>query len=114
MSVFDRLKNILKNVPGVTDDGIKAWVSEAETESNLTEDENANAVYYLALALAYESIALDAARFFSYTDAEESVDKTKIFDNYMQLAANARTNFRKQARGRFGATQTHVGRADNR
>lgn len=114
MSVFDRLKNRLKNVPGVTDADITTWVSEAETESEITEADNANAVYYLALAIAYETIAQDAARYFSYKDSEESVDKKNIFANYMQLASNARTNFRKQARGRFGATQTHLGRADNR
>ncbi len=113
MSVAERLKNRLKNVPGVTDPDIEAWVSEAEQESGMTEDENADAIFYLALSIAYEYVATNAANFFSYQDGEESVDKTKVFDNYMQLAANARTNYRKYRRGK-GASQTHVARADNR
>lgn len=113
MSVFERLKERLKNVPGVTDADITAWAGESVAESGISEEENDNAVLYLALAIAYESIAGNAARFFKYTDGEESVDKTNIFANYTQLAKDARKQYRKYRRGN-GASQSHVARADRR
>jgi len=113
VSVFERLKERLKNVPGVTDADITAWADESVAESGISEEENDNAVLYLALAIAYESIAGNAARFFKYTDGEESVDKTNIFANYTQLAKDARKQYRKYRRGN-GASQSHVRRADGR
>lgn len=113
MSVEERLKNRLQNVSGVTDADIEAWVSEAKHEADLTEAENADAVFYLALTIAYEFIATNAANYFKYTDGEESVDKSMVFDNYLKLAEQARKQYRKYRRGR-GASQTHVGRADCR
>lgn len=114
MSVVERLKKRLSNVPGVTDADIDMWVGEAESESGLTEDDNANAIFYLALSYAYERIASDAARYFKYTDRDEAVDKTNIFDNYMKLANRAGLNYRKALRGGRGAFQTHPKRADGR
>jgi hypothetical protein len=114
MAVFERLQSRLSKVPGVTSEDIAVWVQESEAESGLTEAENENAILYLAVAIAYESIASDAARFFTYSDGEEQVDKTTIFANYMSLAKDARKNYRKQVRGRFGASQTHASRADKR
>lgn len=114
MAVSERLERRLSKVPGVTTEDIAMWVIESVTESGITEEENENAVFYLALAIAYETIASDAARFFSYGDAEENVDKSNIFANYMSLAKDARKNYRKQIRGRFAASQTHVGRMDKR
>ena len=113
MLVFERLKERLKNVPGVTDADITAWADESVAESGISEEENDNAVLYLALAIAYESIAGNAARFFKYTDGEESVDKTNVFANYMELAKDARKQYRKYRRGN-GASQSHVKRADGR
>lgn len=113
MAVSDRLSARLSKVPGVTSADIADWTAEAKTESGLAEGENDNALYYLALAIAYETIAGDAARYFSYTDGEESVNKTGIFANYMTLARNARKNYRKYRRGN-GASQTFAKRADGR
>lgn len=112
MAVSDRLENRLSKVPGVTPADVSTWEQEAVTESGLTEEENENAVFYLALAIAYETIAGNAAHFFKYTDGEESVDKSNIFANCMKLAKEARKNYRKQVRGRFGASQSHAARAD--
>ncbi|WHY01870.1 hypothetical protein QNH29_06475 [Neobacillus sp. DY30] len=103
----------LAKVPGVTPYDVAMWAEESETESGLTESENENAVFYLALAIAYETIAANAAQFFKYTDGEESVDKTNIHANYVKLATAARKNYRKYLRGR-GASQSHTGRADER
>lgn len=114
MAVSSRLQARLSKVPGVTPADIAEWVAEALEESQITEEENENAILYLALTIAYETIATNAASYFSYTDGEEAVDKTKVYANYMQLAKEARRNYRKQLRGRFGASQSHAGRADNR
>lgn len=113
MSVSDRLKNRLKNVPGVTDADIDAFVTDAEQESGLSKEEKPDAIFYLALSFAYEFAATNAANFFSYQDGEETVNKSMIFDNYMKLAIDARNKYQKYRRGR-GASQTHVGRADAR
>lgn len=113
MAVSDRLQTRLSKVPGVTSDDIVIWVGESEIESGLAESENENAVFYLALAIAYETIAANAANFFKYTDGEESVDKSNVHANYMKLATTARKNYRKYLRGR-GASQSHVGRTDLR
>jgi hypothetical protein len=113
MAVSERLQTRLSKVPGVTSVDIATWVDESEAESGLKETENENAVFYLSLAIAYESISANAASFFKYTDGEESVDKSNIHANYMKLASTARKNYRKYLRGR-GASQTHIGRADER
>ncbi|MFJ5716536.1 hypothetical protein [Neobacillus sp. NPDC093127] len=112
MAVSDRLENRLSRVPGVIAADISTWVKEAEAESGITEAENENAVFYLALAISYETIACSAAHYFKFTDGEESVDKSNIFSNYMKLAKEARKQYRKQVRGRSGASQSHVARAD--
>lgn len=113
MTVSERLQARLNNVPGVTSADIVDWVAEAVAESEITEEENANAVFYLALCIAYETIASNAAHYFKYTDGEEMVDKSNVYANYMQLAKESRKNYRKYKRGN-GASQTHVGRADCR
>ncbi|EJQ06632.1 hypothetical protein ABHP49_004784 [Bacillus cereus] len=111
MTVSERLQSRLSKVPGVTSTGIDAWLAEALVESDFTEEDNANAVFYLALTFAYEAIAADSARFFKYTDGEEAVDKSMIFANYQRLAADARKQYRKYRRGK-GASQSFAKRAD--
>ena len=64
MKVSERLESRLAKVPKVTPEDIGNWLAEAETESELTEELNANAVFYLALSFAYESIAADAGAIF--------------------------------------------------
>lgn len=118
LTVIQRLESRLSKVPGVTADDIGMWVAESVAESGFTEEDNANAIFYLALYNAYSAIASDAARYFSYGDRDETVDKTGVFENYMELAREARLNYRKARKetgGRsFTAYQTHVGRADRR
>lgn len=111
MTVKERLKTRLRKVPGVTEADLAEWIAESVAESGFDEEENANAVLYLALAIAYETVAGDSARFFSYTDGEEAVDKSNVFANYMRLAQAARKQYRGYMRGR-GASQTHAARAD--
>lgn len=118
LTVIKRLQSRLSKVPGVTSDDIDMWVAESVAESGFTEEDNANAVFYLALYNAYSAIASDAARYFSYGDRDEVVDKTKVFKNYKELAKEARLNYRKAKKEgggtSFSAYQTHAGRADCR
>ncbi len=114
MNVGERLSNRLRKIPGVTPEDILVWIADAEAEFNGQDESNETALFYLALYIAYETIAGDAARFFKFTDGEESVDKTAVFDNYMKLAKSARQNYSRFLRGGFASSQTHVGRADKR
>ena len=113
MTVSERMKSRLSKVPGVTQDDIDDWIAEAIAESGLTEEENPNAIFYIALAIAYETIATNAANYFSYTDGEESVNKTNVYANYMKLAESARKYYRKYKRGN-GASASYLKRADDR
>ncbi|MRX54696.1 hypothetical protein GJU41_12000 [Bacillus idriensis] len=116
-TLSERLTKRFRNVPGVTTIDVADWLTEAQLESELIEGTDVNtdnAIIYLAFALGCEVIAADAARYFKYGDGEENVDKSAVFGNYMALAKDARKNYRKHVRGRSGATQSHVGRADDR
>lgn len=113
MAVSVRLQTRLSKVPNVDPADIAEWLEEALAEASVTEEENENAILYLALAIAYESLASSEARSFKYTDGEESVDKTNVYGNYMALAKDARKQYRIHLKG-YGATQSHVGRVDKR
>jgi hypothetical protein len=100
MAIAERLTKRFRNVPGVTTTDVTDWIAEAETESGLTAGEaDDNALLYLSYALGYESIATDAARYFTYKDGEESVDKTAVFANYMKLAEIARLRYSRYKGG---------------
>lgn len=111
----ERLTKRFRNVPGVTSDDIADWISEAEAESGkATGGAGDNALLYLALSIGCSVIATDAARFFSYQDAEESVNKRGIADEYRKQAGWARKMYAAQLRGGFAAFQTNPARADGR
>lgn len=52
-----------------------------------------NRVLAYASAELATNISVDAARYFSYTDGEESVDKTMISEQYRKLALQFRTDY---------------------
>lgn len=117
MALVDRLIKRFKGVPGVTSDDCTDWITEAEAESGLNEEEAANtdnALLYLAYAIGCVVIATDAARYFKYTDAEESVDKTMVAAQYLKLAEWARGQYADQLRGSTGASARYPARADGR
>ena len=115
-TIGERLTKRFRNVPGVTTDDIADWVTEAEEESGLIEGVTApedNALLYLALSIGCKVIAADAARFFTYKDSDETIDKTKIFDNYMRLSSDALARFVYHKNGGGSRTLTPK-RADER
>lgn len=118
-TVIERLTKRFRNVPGVTSTDLADWVAEAETESGIVADgtettvnEN-NAVTYLAFSLGCRVIATDAARFFTYKDGEESIDKTNIFENYMRLSLESLSQYKYHRDGGGSRTLTPK-RADDR
>jgi hypothetical protein len=98
-------------VPGVTVDDVWDWHTEAMNESGITEG-NDNAVLYLAFSIGCQAIATDAARYFKYTDGEENVDKTNVFDNYSKLAREALARYYYYKKG--GSSTLTPKRRDNR
>ena len=113
MKVSERLESRLAKVPKVTPEDIGNWLAEAETESELTEELNANAVFYLALSFAYESIAADAGAIFLIQMAKNRLINQRSFANYKKLSADALKKYRKYRRGK-GTHQTFAKRADGR
>jgi hypothetical protein len=112
----ERLTKRFRNVPGVTWAEVADWLIEAEEESGISEGEivsNNNALVYLAFSIGCKAIATDAARYFSYTDGEEQIDKTNIFENYMRLSLEALTQYRYYKNGGGSRTLTPK-RADER
>lgn len=114
-TLSERLTKRFRGVPGVESTDIADWIAEAEAESGHTAGTTAdNALLYLALSIGCSVIATDAARFFRYTDGEETVDKTGVFDKYTKLARDARRQYNVQIRGGYGAFASHPARADGR
>ncbi|SET69111.1 hypothetical protein SAMN05216389_1216 [Oceanobacillus limi] len=115
-TVEERVLNRLTKIPGVTSADVARWVGEATNESGITEGEESyldNALVYLSLHLAYEEISTDAARYFTYTDRDETVDKTNVFENYSKLANQALRKYRYHRNGGTSITVTPE-RADHR
>jgi hypothetical protein len=112
----ERLIIRFKNVPGVTWVEVADWLTEAKEESGLVEGNvvsDNNALIYLAYSMGCKAIATDAARFFKYSDGEENVDKTNIFENYMRLSLDALPQYRYYKNGGGSRTVTPK-RADER
>ena len=115
-AVSSRLTTLFKRVPGVTSADIAEWLAEAQLESQLqdgvspTDD---NALVYLAYSIGCRAIAADAARYFEYSDGEERINKTNIFENYMRLSQDAYAKYKYYRNGGGSRTLTPK-RADGR
>lgn len=108
-TLSERLTKRFRNVPGVTTVDIADWLAEAKEESGIAEGtvtSDNNALLYLAFSIGCRTIATDAARYFKYTDGEENVDKTNIFENYMRLSLEALQQFRYHRNGGGSRTLT--------
>lgn len=90
-----RLKTRFRNVPGVEDADIDAWLTEALytygysplTAADIPDSETP-LVLLLAQIQGVRAIAISVAHYFKYTDAEETVDKTMVSEQYRKLAAD--------------------------
>jgi hypothetical protein len=107
-----RLQSKFRNVPNVTQEDCNDWVADAVTlHGNETDTV---LVLTLAQAIGARSIALNVAHYFSYSDGDESVDKTMLADQYLRIATEFQTAYtnNKATVGGNGATFTIVKRAD--
>lgn len=90
-----------KNVPNITADDCGTWIDSALLAEGFatTEDIPQDRLYVfmiLAQAEGAMDIAMSAAHYFSYSDGDEHVDKTKIPFEYRQLEKELRDKYRQE------------------
>lgn len=110
-----RLQSKFKNVPNVTLADCTDWVTDAVAIHGNETDEVL--VLYLAQAEGARNIALNVAHYFSYSDGDESVDKTMLADQYLRIANEFNTVYLTNkatlsSSGDSGSTFKIVKRAD--
>jgi hypothetical protein len=113
-SLVTRLQSKFKNVPNVTLEDCGDWITDAvslhgnETDTTL--------VLLLAQAEGARNIALNVSHYFSYSDGDESIDKTMLADQYIRISnefLNAYNSNKASGTGSSsGATFTIIKRAD--
>jgi len=88
-----RLATRFSGVPGVTDADLSAWLTEASysygyspTTLDTVPDAETPLVLLLAQIQGARAIAFSTAHYFKYTDAEETVDKTMVSEQYRDMA----------------------------
>lgn len=98
-----RLRARFKDVPGVEDADLDAWLTEAvyiygytpDTVDQIPDVETPR-VLLLAQIQGARAIAIATAHYFKYTDAEESIDKTGISERYRILAADLTEEYERE------------------
>jgi len=99
--IAERLQRKFKDVPGVDATDTLEWVEEAalalgyQADAEI-DDRHVSIVLLYAQATGYDEIALNAAHYFKYTDAEEAVDKTMIAEQYRKLAQDLWTRYKRE------------------
>ena len=102
--VFQRFKD----VPNVTEEDAEAWTLRAFIEHGYAEDANVpdNQTMLLLLYAEWDAalnLAMNTAYYFEYKDAEESVDKRLVSEQYRRLATELRKRYdAKKAEGSGG------------
>ena len=97
-----------KDVPNVTEEDAEAWTLRAFIEHGYAEDANVpdNQTMLLLLYAEWDAalnLAMNTAYYFEYKDAEESVDKRLISEQYRRLATELRKRYdAKKAEGSGG------------
>ena len=106
MAIVEKLQaRLTRRFNGINDDQITAVIADA---IELHEYANAEAVPVadLSLLLAYTSaelateLSVNAASYFSFTDGEESIDKTKVMANYSALADKFKIEYQAELAAR--------------
>lgn len=101
IDLVPRLLHRFKEVPGVTDADVTAWLEWSFAEHGYRLDQNvptANEPLVLMYAEAdgTSQVALRTAYYFEYRDGEESVDKSMISDQYRSLADKLWERYRRK------------------
>lgn len=98
-----RLQSKFKNVPNITLADCTDWVTDAVALHGNETDEVL--LLLLAQSEGARNIALNTAHFFSYTDGDESVDKTMLTETYLRVSNDFYTAYtRSKATGSSGSS----------
>lgn len=93
-----RLQSKFKSVPNVTITDCTDWVTDAVALHGNETDEVL--LLLLAQSEGARNIALNTAHYFSYTDGDESVDKTMLTETYLRVSEDFYTAYaRNKATG---------------
>lgn len=87
----ERLLRRFKGVPGYTEEDALDAIEDAMRAhgykpSDSVPDKDVRLILLYAQSKGAWQIAFSVAHYFSYTDGEESVDKSMVADNYRKLA----------------------------
>lgn len=90
MMLAERLLKRFKGVPNVTLEDAYAWVEEAATAHGYSADkvppDKQELVLLYAQAVGVEQVALSVADYYMYKDEEETIDKSRVSDQYRTIA----------------------------
>ncbi|MGM0836039.1 MAG: hypothetical protein ACQEV7_07770 [Bacillota bacterium] len=100
MTLESRLLSKFKNVPNVALEDAVAWLAEAAFQygyesPDLVPAKESALLLLLAQAEGARNIAMSVAHYFKYQDAEESVDKTMLAEQYRKLANDLRAEYKR-------------------
>lgn len=96
-----RLLGRFKDVPEVSDEDVTEWLTTALNDNGFTSSSDVPAdkvslVLLNAQAEGASAIALSTAHYFSFTDKDQTVDKSGISEQYRTLADELWTRYRSK------------------
>lgn len=96
--IVNRVNSYFEGIDEVTPTDVTIWVNEAKGEHNIRLDEEipaelVNITVLYARIVGVETLALKTASYFSFTDGEESINKTGISQRYDALALRLRKKY---------------------
>ena len=111
-----RLLTRFKDVPNVDATDVSEWVELAMNEHGLQASDNVPTdviplIMMYAEADGASQVALRTAYFFSFTDRDETVDKSKVSEQYRKLSEELWKRYRRkkdEGVGGFGGSQFRI------
>lgn len=105
----DLLLKRFRQVPNVTTEDCDTWIAaalmiEGFGSAEAVPQNQLHLIMILAQSEGAADIAMSAAHFFSYTDGDEHVDKTKTAFEYRQMSIQLRQKYEHE-RTRFRSAQ---------
>lgn len=104
----------LSEIPGMTNEDLRMFTETSFLEHGLRFEQEVPRDRILLILLyaqwdACLQVAFNSARFFSYKDGEESVDKRAVSEQYRRIAAELKKRYdAKKAEGHDGQTMFSI------
>lgn len=104
--LIESLNKRLSGVPNLGENDVENWLEFSMMKHGYSvsdEEINDSDVLLVLLYAEYDAsvqIALRAASYFNYKDAEESVDKRQVSEQYRRLAAELKTRYNEEKANR--------------